>query len=261
MLTMRLSEWVRYRDILSKLSAKAAEEFSYAVWNKNGRFKGVGLGGIDRDELIDYAYALVTKYSEGATAVACEYYDEIAALSGATVPAAVPAETASYGEVAKTLNGTINRTLNEEAISAALGRLVKQAGQDTTLQNAKRDGAQVAWIPAGLTCAYCISFAADGWNPVTRRQADEHDHARHIHPNCDCAYAIRFNGDTEVEGYDPARYHKLYFNGGETSKDKINAIRRKAYWENREEINEQKRSAYEKRKERESSAAEEVKTP
>ena len=45
---------------------------------------------------------------------------------------------------------------------------------------------------------------------------------------------------------------------GSTPKDKINAMRREFYAENSDEINAQKRDAYEKRKERESSAAEET---
>ena len=45
---------------------------------------------------------------------------------------------------------------------------------------------------------------------------------------------------------------------GGTPDQKINAMRREFYQENKEAINEQKRSAYEKRKERNSSDAEEL---
>ena len=45
---------------------------------------------------------------------------------------------------------------------------------------------------------------------------------------------------------------------GRTPKDKINTMRREFYAENAEEINAQKRDNYEKRRERESSAAEEI---
>ena len=85
-------------------------------------------------------------------------------------------------------------------------------------------------------------------------------HAEHIHANCDCTYAIRFDSSTTVRGYDPEKYREMYNDAdpGGSPKDKINAMRRKFYAENREEINEQKRSAYEKRRERESSAAEEM---
>ena len=83
-------------------------------------------------------------------------------------------------------------------------------------------------------------------------------HAEHIHNNCDCTYAIRFDDETNVEGYDPDEYYDWYKSEPGKPKDKINAMRREMYQENKEEINAQKRSAYEKRKELNSSAAEET---
>lgn len=85
-------------------------------------------------------------------------------------------------------------------------------------------------------------------------------HAEHIHANCDCTYAIRFNSGTDVQGYDPDKYYEMYKDAapGKNSKAKINAMRREFYAENSEKINEQKRDAYQKQKERESSAAEET---
>lgn len=256
--TMTLNQWVKYRDLLANLSSKAAEEFRFAVWDKNGFFKGAGLGGIPRDDLIEYAYALVTKYSEGSTEAACELYDAIAALSQAKVPPAVPAPTPTMQEVAKNLNGLIAQTANEEMISSTLGKMVKQAGQDTTLQNAKRDGAEVAWIPHGMTCAFCLTLASRGWEHVTGQNLKD-GHATHIHANCDCSYAVRFNGESGVAGYDPDKYKKMYYDAdGNNSEQRINSMRRDFYKENADRINAQKRSAYAKRKEREASAAEEI---
>lgn len=255
--TLTLAQWTRYRDILRRLSDKAAEEFRRAVWSESGRWHGAGLGGIPRNELIDYAYALVQKYGEGSAAAACEAYDALAALSGAAVPPAVPAPLPEYADVAKAVNGTIKQTADEETISGAVGRLVKMAGQDTTLQNAKRDRAQVAWIPSGDTCAFCIALASRGWEDAGSAM-DTAGHAEHIHANCDCAFSVRFNTATTVEGYDPARYRRMYNEAGGDSTSKINAMRRRYYEENKERINAQKRAAYAKRQERESSAAEEI---
>lgn len=257
--TISLNQWTKYRDVLAKISNKAADEFRDAVFNKNGYFHGVGLGNIPRNELIDYAYALVTKYSEAESAAACMFYDELAALSGAIVPSALPAESASISEVGKAINGAIkNSNGNEETVTSTVFRLVKQAGQDTTLQNALRDGAQFAWIPSGDTCAFCIALASRGWQYASKRSI-KNGHAEHIHGNCDCAYAVRFNENTDVAGYDPDKYLEEYESAeGDTPEQKINSMRRRYYEENKEKINEQKRSAYEKRKERESSQAEET---
>lgn len=256
--TMPLNVWTKYKDLLAKISNEASSEFSYAVFNKNGLFKGVGLGGVPRDDLIDYAYALVTKYSEASTEAACIFYDELAELSGKFYPPAVPAETASISEVGKTINGTIaNTNGSPEVVAASISRLVKLAGQDTTLNNAIRDGAEFAWIPAGDTCAFCITLASRGWQRASKK-AMKKGHAEHIHGNCDCAYAVRFDGKMKYAGYDPEKYLDMYNSHSGTPKQKINAMRREAYAENKDEINAQKRSAYAKRQELNSSAAEEI---
>ena len=228
-MTVTLNEWTKYRDLLAKLSNKAAEEFRDAVWGANGRWAGVGLANIPRDELIEFAYGLVTKYGEGTAALACEYYDALAELSGMSLAPAIPAETATIGEVGKALNGSMKFSESQEYLSGVVGRLVKQAGQDTTLQNALRDGAQFAWIPAGETCAFCLTLASRGWQYASKK-AIKGGHAEHIHSNCDCAYSIRFNERTKVEGYDPDKYLSMYRHAdGRTPQDKINAMRREAY--------------------------------
>lgn len=233
-MTVSLNEWTKYRDLLAKLSQKAADEFRDAVWSASGRWGGVGLANIPRDELIEFAYALATKYGEGAAALACEYYDAMAELSEVYLPAAVPAETATIAETGKAINGALKFSEDATYISNVVGRLVKQAGQDTTLQNSLRDGAQFAWIPAGETCAFCLTLASRGWQYASKK-AIKGGHAEHIHSNCDCAYAIRFNEKTNVEGYDPDRYLSMYQNAeGRTPQDRINSMRRAAYAEDKE---------------------------
>ena len=75
-------------------------------------------------------------------------------------------------------------------------------------------------------------------------------HAEHIHSNCDCTYAVRFDESTDVAGYDPEKYREIYDNAeGRSSKDKINSMRRMQYQENKDRINAQKRAAYAEREE------------
>ena len=264
--------WGRFVERLSRVSQQAVTELLRFV-AQNG-----GINDIDRTLLIDGVFALATKYGEGTSALAAAWYDTIAEASGVYVPPAEVAPTATYQEVARTVNGVLKQSSNEEVLAGAMERLAKMPGVDTTLRNAIRDGAEVAWIPMGDTCAFCLALAANGWKRASPRLI-RLGHAEHIHANCDCQYAVRFDENTDIEGYDEGKpFVALYESAdqdhwntpdgkppaGQKSSGKtesvrqINALSRQLYARNREEINAQKRSAYEKRVELNSSAAEEA---
>lgn len=194
----------------------------------------------DTDTLIAYAHALVTKYGEGSAELACQMYDALAAAARAGVPAAEPAEPASYGEIARMVQAT---KASPPQMQRGVSRLVKRAGADTTLKNALRDGAEFAWVPQGDTCAFCLTLASRGWQKASQA-AIKGGHAEHIHANCDCEYAIRFDGASTVAGYDPDKYLRQY----RAADGDINKLRRVNYAANKERINAQKRAAYAARK-------------
>lgn len=209
--------WIQYRDALSRVNGTAAREMDRAI-SLLGGFSG------HEEEAVRAAFALVTKYGEAAGELACEFYDAVAAASGKTVEAAIPAETATFEETAKAVYGTAK--ISEQQISSTVGRLVKQVGADTTLKNAQRDHAQFAWIPAGDTCAFCLTLASRGWQFISAKSM-KNGHAPHIHQNCDCEYCVRFDNYSTVEGYDPDRYYEMYENAeGDTPQEKINSMRR-----------------------------------
>ena len=183
--------------------------------------------------LIQYSHAVATKYGEGSAALSAQMYDAVAALQNADVPPAVPAQTATYNETARAVQGARLFSDKAEVTAGAVSRLVKTAGADTTLQNAARDGAQFAWVPSGDTCAFCITLASRGWQRMSRK-AIEGGHAEHIHNNCDCTYAIRFSDNDTVEGYDPEVYRQMYYGAEGTSPEaKINYMRRQFYAKNK----------------------------
>ena len=167
------------------------------------------------------------------------------------------AATATMEEVARAVVGTA-KTGNSEIMSGAVGRLVKMAGVDTTMHNAVRDRAQWAWIPRGGTCAFCVALASRGWQPASRAQM-QGGHAEHIHANCDCTFAIRFDDSSTVAGYDPERYREMYDDAeGRSSADKINSMRREAYADTKERLDRKGVSEAEKRIVLNSPAAEEI---
>ena len=223
--------WNEYITRLSRLNQKAGQLMRQYIDTH-----GTG----DADALITYAAALVTKYGEGSAELACQMYDAAAEASGATLPPAEPAETASREEVARMVNGNRNSPPN---LQSGVSRLVKQAAADTTLKNAARDGAEWAWVPHGDTCPFCITLASRGWQKASEKLL-KGGHAQHIHANCDCEYAVRFDSHTTVAGYDPEKYLKQYRDAG----GDINKMRRVNYAANKERINAQKRAAYAARK-------------
>lgn len=223
--------WNDYVTRLSRLNQKAGQLMQQYIEQH---------GTQDVDALIRHAYALVTKYGEGSAELACQMYDALAEAQGATVPQAEPAQPASYGEVARMVHSTQQ---SPPQMQNGVSRLVKRAGADTTLQNAQRDGAQFAWVPHGDTCPFCIALASRGWQRISKT-ALKKGHAEHIHANCDCEYAVRFDSGTGVAGYDPDEYLRQY---GAANGD-LNAMRRERYAQNKEHINAQKRAAYAARK-------------
>lgn len=232
--------WQNYIKRLAKIDVRAAGDIvSYMVNHDVSTYEGT-------KALIDYAYAVSTKYGEAAAELSCQMYDAIAVASKAKVPAAEPASTATYGEIAKTIYGTMAATKNTDAIGAAVARSVKLASVDTLQKNALRDGAEWAWIPSGDSCPFCLMLASRGWVKASEK-AIKNGHAEHVHSNCDCTYAVRHDSETTVEGYDPEALYKKYISAGETPRERLNALSREHYAANREYIRAQKRAAYAKR--------------
>ena len=212
----------------------------------------------DIQKFIKACYGVSTAYGEAAAAVACEAYDALGLAAGMILEPAIPAEVATMHEVAKAIEGTLKVSQNANELSGAVARYVKRAGQDTLLKNAYRDHAQAAWVPSGDTCAFCIMLASRGWEYVSKKAAQSH--AEHIHSNCDCTYAVRFDTSAKLKGYDPDKYYQQYKDAeGSTTEEKLNSMRRRYYAENKEQILAQKADAYAKRMELNSSAAEETK--
>lgn len=216
------AEWNNYIKTMSQLSDKASKEF--ADWaNRNG-----GWDQIDRQLLAEVAWSISSKYAEGSSALAAEMYDSIANAENVKVPSAEVSANVEFGQVAKAVNGALKHSTNDDFVSSPVGRAVKQAGADTMLKNAIRDGAEFAWVPHGDTCPFCLVLASNGWRKASKKTLNG-GHAEHIHTNCDCQFVIRFDKDTQVEGYDPEAYEKIYYDAeGSNSKEKI-AFLRKLY--------------------------------
>ena len=205
---------------------------------------------LKRSVVVAAGTKLAVKHGRSAAALACVWYEQVARKSAAEVDKAVPVVSANSGRIGALVDRALPMLAAgdvdgfAQACGVAVANEVKRSASRTMLANARRDGAQFAWIPQGSeTCAFCIAVASNGWQYARRGTVE--DHADHIHPNCECEFAIRFGDDDGVAGYDPDAYYETYKDAdGQTSKDKINAIRRDMYEQNKDKINAQHRERY-----------------
>lgn len=229
------TEWLDYVTRLSQINQKASD-----LLNEYIQLHGTE----DMYPIIEYAYSLVNRYGGASSELACQMYDQLAKLQNADVLGAVPSDLPEMSDVARAINGTKDK-LNGPA--DAIGRLVKKSASDTMLQNAKRDGAEYAWINHGDSCVYCKYLSSFGWLHANLNNGNRY--LGHIHNNCDCEFAIRFDGKSTVEGYDPDKLQQEIENAdGDTIDEKINSMRREQYKVNGDKIRAQKRSVYAKKK-------------
>lgn len=230
---MQIAEkaWSEYVKKMAEVNEKAA-----AIMKKYIETNGTE----DVRELLQYAEALIRKYGSASGELACRMYEKMAESQGAAIAAAEMAEIPEYAEIAKAVNGAAKQS--EKIIPSTIGRMVKQVGADTMIRNAARDGAEFAWIPHGDSCPFCITLASRGWERISKKAA-RNGRAQHIHGNCDCEYAVRFDGKSGVRGYNPEIYKKMYYNAN----GDLNQMRREHYARNAERIRAQKRRAYAER--------------
>jgi hypothetical protein len=230
-------DWTRYISRLAEVNEAAANQMREYI-----RKHGFG----DTDAIIQMADALATKYGEAAAAITCDMYDAIAEAQGMVLPPAEPARTPVIQETQNIIRSALERA--PSTVPDETGKLVKKTSTRTMRKNAARDGAQMALIPSGDGCAFCMMLASRGWESARKDSSFD----AHLHKNCQCEYAVRFNGDLNVQGYDPdAIYDEFIDTGARTWNGRMNAMRRANYDKNKDMINAQKRAAYQHRKEQE----------
>ncbi|MCR5174617.1 MAG: hypothetical protein K6C09_08340 [Oscillospiraceae bacterium] len=208
------SSWLKYIQKLSTVNQQAASAMQR--WMDDNPSASI-------EEIISVAFAISNKYGDASAALTCEMYDALASAQGVILPSAEPAPNATIGEIRKAIYGTLKNRVT--SIPDTVSRRVKMVGADTLLKNARRDGAEFAWIAMGDTCVKCLIISSAGWRRMSKK-AIAGDHAEHIHANCDCEYCVRFDGKSTVEGYDPEALREKYESFEGTPKEKENAWRR-----------------------------------
>ncbi|MBQ9002197.1 MAG: hypothetical protein IJ087_10120 [Eggerthellaceae bacterium] len=241
--------WEGYTRRLEAQRAAAYDDaYEWVVRNVPSR------GRLDMKRLRLMMVEAANHHGKSTAALAATWFDQMARAEGADAMKAVPVNDTAKTRV-KRMAICSNKALPKleagdvegfaRAIASAVAADVKRQATNTVMLNAQKNGAEYAWIPGGAeTCAFCIALAANGWQPAAKATAMG-EHADHIHDNCECEFAIRFNESTEYGAYDAQKYADIYGDAdGRSSQDKINSIRRELYAENRDKINEQHRERY-----------------
>lgn len=242
--------WERYTRML-EAQRNAASDAAYKWVIKNyGSLFGEEGAWLTKQMMVQ----LAMKYGMSTSALAAAWFDQIAMAEGADVVKAVAVNDAAQIR-ARRMSIAYNYALAKQAagdkegfaraIASSVAADVKRQATNTIMLNAQKNGAEYAWIPGGdETCAFCIALASNGWQPAARATAMG-ENADHIHDNCMCEFAIRFDKSTDYSSYDADKYAEIYSDAdGRSSQDKINSIRRDLYAENKDRINAQHRERY-----------------
>jgi hypothetical protein len=242
MAKLKRRSWDRYSARQAAQREAAAKEVSDYV-SKSTK-------ALTKSAIVAKAAQTAVKHGRSAAALACVWYEHVARDAGRAVDKAVPVVVANRGRIGAMVDkaaplleaGAVDEFAKACGVAAA--NEVKRSGSRTMLSNARRDGAQFAWIPNGSeTCAFCIAVASNGWTYA--RKGTIENHADHIHPNCECEFAIRFGDDGGVSGYDPNYYEGKYDAAdGANSREKINSMRRANYEKHKDEMRAYQRERY-----------------
>lgn len=249
---------------MARVSRKAWDTYTKRLMAQRNEARDVAYSWVMRH--VDFASDEVMKrcrrmmveasiyHGRATSALAAAWFDQLAMAEGANTVKAVAVNDpvqlrarrmgiASNAALPKLLAG--DKEGFARAIASAVAADVKRQATNTVMLNAQKNGAEYAWIPGGdETCAFCIALASNGWQPAARATAMG-NHADHIHDNCMCEFAIRFDESTSYGSYDPEKYERIYDEAdGRSANDKINSIRRDLYAENADKIREQHRERY-----------------
>lgn len=241
--------WERYTKML-EAQRNAAYDEAYKYVMRHIDMDRAELLWLIRHDLVRTAM----RYGSSTAALAASWFDQMALAEGADVVKAVAVNDAGPTHVRRMAIASRyalpkleagDRDGFAKAIASEIAADVKRQATNTIMLNAQKAGAEYAWIPGGdETCAFCIALASNGWQPAARATAMG-NHADHIHDNCMCEFAIRFDKSTDYSAYDADKYAEIYKDAdGRSSQDKINSIRRDLYAENKDRINEQHRERY-----------------
>lgn len=190
---------------------------------------------VNSDDFKLYASQLITQalrqYGDQAAVVACLEYDATAMELGYNVAPADILNEVDEDSVKRSVEyfiGAGNATesnidyLVKNMVTRANDHVIRAANK-TIVANAERPrdrkaGMRYARVPTGReTCGFCLLLASRGFVYKTAYTAGAVGrYYNYYHSNCDCI-VVCGNEDTEIEGYNPDWYLKVYEDARKTA--------------------------------------------
>lgn len=159
------------------------------------------------DRLMEGYIALVRTYGSVAATIAVEFYRELRAASGVSVPyepTIFPADDSNLlprdvRQAIKESGGDLGKLASKLA-DVSQQRVMEHADQ-ALVSNAKRDPAHPKWalVPHAGACAWCRFLGSQDF-----RYSSEAKALASRHPNCLCTPVVDFDTrNPSLDGYDP----------------------------------------------------------
>ena len=248
-----------YLHVLNAQSDAARAEAFEEVSNIIELWDGKDIAKL-RYETINALDGILEPATDGAAALAADFYDHIRDMQG--IESRYSAEAVSCRN-ARATGGAVRAFVEnvretgdtDKFLNNVLSRVdyeVRRSALECTKRNSDRDPAKPRYgrVPSGTeTCGFCLMLASFGFN------CNSVEAASHTHEHCDCLIVSNY-GNASVQGYHPDvmdgnRKKCLEAIGGEKQLHKdwlaLPEEERRRLIERRGGMSEAKRSYYEKR--------------
>lgn len=203
-----------FRSSMSDLAAMAKSELADFFGSLN-----LSVPDKVRDALLEYVPLVISEYGPIGSDLAIEWFMEQRAESGASGafnPVASDPFMYEDDVVAQTryLAGQLWTPNPDETLgglSSITDKYVKQAGRDTMVLNAQREGVGWARVPSGAkTCTWCLILASRDAAYASKRSASRGSDGDKYHGDCDCQPVRIARGDDYPDGYLPENAYEMY---------------------------------------------------
>ena len=197
-----------FGNVTEQLKQAAIDEFSEYLYE-----------GITKDEVIETAVGIATKYSMLGAELGAQWYDLCSELAGLDVDEA-ELSYADSEEISSRANSYASGLSESKPITAAFNEFlqneinnsIRKTGNANLWRDYERGMAGGKWarVPVGDTCGWCLMLASQGAWYLSEKSALG-ETSDHYHNRCNCIAVYHTNAES-INGYtELTRYKSMYY--------------------------------------------------